>query len=74
MVAPHAGILEKIELPHWTDPMVRSVELFKRPGDLIHPPFENTDRMGCVMACGTSRADTERVAQRFVDETKIILK
>ena len=69
IVADHAGILEHIELPKWQDDRIRCVELLKRPGDYVRPPFENSDRIGYVMICSPTREEAEQLADEFVAQT-----
>jgi predicted ATP-grasp superfamily ATP-dependent carboligase len=68
-----SGVLDRIELPQWTDPRLRCVELLKRPGDLVHPPFENADRLGFVMTCASSRSEAEELAERYIAQATVAL-
>ena len=74
IVAEQAGVLERIELPTWRDDRVRCVEVLKRPGDAVRPPYENADRIGYVMVCAPTRDEAETLAQRFVAQTQVVLK
>ena len=73
ITASESGVIDKVELPSWTDPQIRSVELLKASGDSVRPPFENADRIGCVMVCGPARPDVEQLAERFVAEATVLL-
>ena len=66
VVAAQRGVLNAVHLPDWTDPRIRCVDILKKPGQMVGPPFENADRIGCVMACAPSAAEAEAVADRFV--------
>jgi biotin carboxylase len=74
IVAEQAGVLEHIELPAWRDDRIRCVEVLKRPGDAVRAPFENADRIGYVMVCGSTRAQAEELAEHFVAQTRVVLK
>ena len=74
IVAEQAGVLERIELPAWRDDRIRCVEILKRPGDAVRPPFENADRIGYVMVCGSRRDEAEELAERFVAQAQVVLK
>ena len=74
IVAEEEGILDYIDLPDWHDKRIRCVEILKRPGDHVRPPFENADRIGYVMVCGTTRQEAEKLADRFVAKTTVQLK
>ena len=74
IIASEFGVIEKIEPPSWTDPQIRCVEILKASGHSVRPPFENSDRIGYVMTCGTERSDVERLAERFVAETTVLIK
>jgi biotin carboxylase len=50
VVAESGGILSRIEHAPVTPSAVRSFEAHKSIGDHVGPPFENADRIGCVMA------------------------
>jgi biotin carboxylase len=74
IVAAQPGVLEAVRLPQWNDPRIRCVEVLKRPGDPVWPPFENADRIGYVMVCGADREEAERIADRVVAEATVVLK
>ncbi len=74
IVAEHAGVLERIELPAWRDDRLRCVEVLKRPGDAVRAPFENADRIGYVMICAPTRDEAEALAERFVAQTQVVYK
>jgi biotin carboxylase len=66
VVAAQRGVLNAVHLPDWTDPRIRCVDILKQSGDGVGPPFENADRIGCVMACAPSAAEAESLAERYV--------
>lgn len=66
IVAPQAGTLAGVDLPPQDDARIRRVELLKRAGDAVRPPFDNADRIGYVMVCAASRDEAERLADDFV--------
>lgn len=71
VTAPVAGVLEALTLPDWSDPGLRSVEVFARAGDHVHPPFENADRLACVMTTGATAQAAQALAERFVADTRL---
>jgi hypothetical protein len=73
IVADRPGVLEAIDLPPQADPCIRCVEVLKKPGDRVRPPFENADRLGYVMACGPVRRELEKVAEDFVSGARVKL-
>lgn len=74
MTSPRNGIIKSIVLPDVTDTRVKAVHLFKKPGDAARPPFENSDRLGFVMAVGKTQQEAERVAEDFVSRTQVLLE
>lgn len=70
----HNGILDAIVTPDRDAPGIRAVHLFKQPGEPVRPPFDNADRLGYVMAVGKNQAEAERIAEKFVSDTRILLK
>jgi biotin carboxylase len=74
IVAPRRGVLEQVRVPPWRDERIRCVEILKRPGDEVMPPFENADRIGYVMVCGRDRRDAEELADRYVAEAMVVLE
>lgn len=73
ITASASGVIEKIELPHVVDPQIRCIEILKTLGEVVRPPFENSDRIGYVMVCGPERADVEDIAEEFVAQSKVEL-
>jgi biotin carboxylase len=71
IVAPQRGVLASVRLPTCTDERIRCVEILKQPGDPVWPPFENADRIGYVMVCGSTAADAEALADRFVADCQV---
>jgi biotin carboxylase len=67
------GTLESIDLASMQEPGIKSVELFKKPGDTVSYPFENAHRIGCVMTAAATRKEAEHLAEQFIKETIIRL-
>ena len=68
------GILDQIELPTWKDEGIKCVEMISQTGDRVSFPFENYERLGYVMTCCETREEAELLAERFINQTKAILK
>ena len=66
IVVDQPGVLTHVEVPPTRDPRIRCVEILKKPGDHVRPPFDNADRIGYVMACGETREEAEQLADSFV--------
>jgi biotin carboxylase len=73
-VADRPGILDSIQLPDHVDESVRRVVLFKESGDAIRPPIHNGDRIGYVIAVGDTQSAAEAIADRYVLDTRVVLK
>ena len=73
IVSARNGTLDHIDLPKWSDPRIRCVEMLKRQGEPVRPPLENADRIGYVMVSG-KRAEAEELAERFVAEARVRLR
>lgn len=67
------GIVKSIVTPP-CDAGIMAVHVFKKPGDAVRPPFENADRLGYVMAIGKTQQDAERIAEKFVSDTQVLLE
>ena len=74
IVADRPGVLDTVQLTAWQDARIRSVEILKRSGDRVGPPFENADRIGNVMVCGADREDAEALADTFVAGARVVLE
>jgi biotin carboxylase len=74
IVADRPGLIEAVELPAWHDARIRCVDILKQPGDRVAPPFENADRIGCVMVCSRHRAEAEELAERYVAQAVVRLQ
>jgi len=74
IVAEHSGVLDRVDLPPYRDSHICCVEILKKPGDYVRPPFENADRIGYVMVCAQARNEAEQLADDFVSSAKVILK
>jgi biotin carboxylase len=68
ITAHEEGILDSVQIPNYSDPRIRCVEILKRPGDYVRPPLENVDRIGYIMVCGTDRLEAEQLADAFVSQ------
>ena len=68
IVASTQGVLERIELPAWTDERICCVEILKMAGDPIRPPTENADRIGYVMVCSSTQEDAENLAEAYLSQ------
>jgi biotin carboxylase len=66
--APVAGILDEIVLPESRGPGVQPVELLKSPGETVSPPYQNADRLGCILVIAKTREHAEQVAEEFVSQ------
>ena len=74
LTVQEVGTLQCIELASMEDPRIKSVEIFKKPGDAVSYPFENAHRIGFVMTAAPTRQEAEEVAEEFIRHTKISLK
>jgi biotin carboxylase len=68
------GVIKAILPPQSDDQGIMAVHIFKKPGDLVRPPFENADRLGYVMAVGKTQPDAEHLAESFVVNTQVLLE
>ncbi|MFA6969853.1 MAG: ATP-grasp domain-containing protein [Gallionella sp.] len=68
------GVIKAIITPEIDAPGIMAVHLFKKPGDMTRPPFDNADRLGYVMAVGKTQMDAERLAEDFVNNTQVVLE
>ncbi len=73
VVASEAGILREIVLPEQQDPAICAVEMLKKPGDWVRPPFDNTDRLGYVMAVAASIGEAERIAEEYSSRCRVLI-
>jgi hypothetical protein len=53
------------------DPALVGVTLLARPGDTVGPPFDNADRLGCVITQGADRRVLESLAESIVRDTVV---
>ena len=65
------GALASVNFPEDIPVEIRCVEILKKIGDQVRPPYENADRIGYVMACGSNYDMSERIAREFVESTKV---
>ena len=68
------GIIESIQLPAWTHPSIVCVDILKKEGHSVSSPFENSDRIGYVVALGQSQPEAEALAERYIAETVVHLR
>jgi len=73
LTVQEVGILDSIDLPPIKSPAIKSVEMFKKPGDPVSYPFENAHRLGFVMTAASTREEAEDVAEQFITATQIKL-
>jgi biotin carboxylase len=71
IAAPAAGVLASIAVPAVHDPALVGVTLLARPGDTVGPPFDNADRLGCVITQGADRRVLESLAESIVRDTVV---
>lgn len=74
IAADRPGELASVTLPDQIDPAVRRVVLFKEPGDPVRPPINNGDRVGYVIAVGTTQTAAEQIADRFVRASAVCVR
>ena len=68
------GIIKAIITPNIDANGIKAIHLFKKPGDMTRPPFENSDRIGYVMVVGKTQSEAEQVAEDFVNNTRVLLQ
>lgn len=76
LAAGHEGELRRVDLPEQAMalfPGLRCVEMLKRSGDALRPPQENADRIGYVMVSAATRLEAERVAERYLAASRIVM-
>jgi predicted ATP-grasp superfamily ATP-dependent carboligase len=73
VVSEHIGILDQVILPDTNDSRIRMVDILKKKGDSVRPPFENADRIGYVMTCAASQKEAEWVAKNFIAHCHCVL-
>ena len=71
LAAPMRGVLEAITLPSLNRPSVATATLFARPGDAVTPPYDNADRLGCIVTHGPDRAAAEALAEEIVTLARV---
>ena len=69
--SPQYGVLKKLTLPAIQDGRIRCVEIVKKEGTPIRPPFNNGDRLGYVMVAAKERASAEALAEDFVQRIEL---
>ena len=74
LITHDSGTLEHISLPNWHDEGIKCTEMLARPGDHVSYPFENSQRLGYVMACCPTREEAEALAERYIQDSRIVLK
>jgi biotin carboxylase len=73
ITANRSGVFASVSFPAECPEQIKCVEILKKEGDHVRPPFENADRIGYVMTCDPDRNHAERIAQNFVNSTKLQL-
>ena len=73
LAAPCAGVLAEISLPGSTAPGYVGATLMARPGDAVNPPYDNADRLGCVITRDADRATAETLAEEIVRSARILV-
>ena len=71
ITAPRNGVLRTLAPPEHIDPRVRRIALLHKPGDLVSLPYNNGNRLGCVMAVGATQEEAEQVAEQVVRDTRV---
>ena len=71
LVANQTANLDRVELPATDDPRIAWVELLKHEGDHVRRPMENSDRIGYVMSCASTRDEATAVAENFIHNSVI---
>ena len=69
-----SGHLEVVLLPELIDEGVKQVEVFKKPGDQVGYPYQNADRIACVMTLGKTRQHAEQLADDFISAVVVKLR
>jgi biotin carboxylase len=72
LMAQRNGQLKSIQLPTWNHSAIKNVELLVQPGQSVFFPFENAHRLGCLIACSTSRSEAEKIAEQYWEETELV--
>ena len=72
LAAPTAGTLREIRLPA-SRPEVVSIHMLACAGDPVTPPYDNADRLGCVITAGQNRAQAETCAEEFIAATEVLV-
>ena len=73
IAAPHAGTLAAITLPPLSAPGVVGASIIVAPGAQIGPPYDNADRLGCIITSGHIRAEAEFLAETLVAATQVVI-
>lgn len=68
MVSSESGVIKNISLPDKKNSEIKCVEILKKTGDAVQPPFQNADRIGYVMAVSSSRENAEAIADQYISE------
>jgi biotin carboxylase len=71
IIAEQSGLLQEVILPEISNPDIRYVEIFKKPGDQVCYPYQNADRIGYVMTYGKTRALAEQLAEEFIGQVQL---
>ena len=71
LAARTAGRLQSLEIASCDSSLFLGAEILAKPGDLISSPYDNADRLACVMTCGSDRISAEALAEQIVIETHV---
>lgn len=71
IAAPCAGLMKDLSLPDQSDRRIKEVDILAKAGDRVNPPFENSDRLGVVIAAGEVSEDIENFVDQFVNHVRV---
>lgn len=71
ITATDFGVLRSLALPASADPLICKIEILRQAGEAVRPPFENADRIACVMACGPDKAAVEAALDSYLASTRL---
>jgi len=73
LTASRSGTLVDIRWPQQQDARIRHVDILRQAGDSVGPPYENADRLGCVMGVADSREEAEQAVEDYVAQFAVIV-
>jgi predicted ATP-grasp superfamily ATP-dependent carboligase len=71
LVSQEEGILDHIQRPDSCHDAIREVAMFKKPGDLIGPAYENAQRLGYVMVASSNQEEADAIAEAYIEACTI---